>query len=148
MNFEELIQMVLEINEDNARMKKRIAILEGHLGLDEIKYLDLQEIGVIPFCDHVNELKKRADSTRTEEMVLTLRRELERKGVMRTKDVMNLFSLKHYEQARRIMKKVSEAYIETIFEIDTRKSHRLRLRNYTVNNVRTIQDVNRMCAHN
>lgn len=129
-------------------MRKRISILEGHLNINEDAYLDLIDQDIKPFCEHVKQLQERSTKTETEEQIDILKAELSKKYVMKTKEVMSFFGFKYYEQAKRLMKKLSEEDENFIFENTKSKTHRIRVKGVILNNVYTNKPLNNMFKQN
>ena len=56
-----------------------------------------------------------------------LYKELQLRGFMKTRDVMNYLGLKHNQQARRVMKKVSDTHKDVVLDPNEQgKGHRIR----------------------
>jgi hypothetical protein len=131
--IEELKTMVYNMAEENAFLKQRVSVLEGHLDLDDFYKESLLEEGITPFCEHVKTLQEGSAKSEYDKQVTMLKVELSRRQVMKTKEVMAFFGFKHYEQAKRLMKKLELEDKNYKYENQHGKTFRIR----QLNNVRT-----------
>lgn len=116
----DLEETITYTNRDLAIERTRIADIELLLGLDDA----VKD----PNDPYYFEKRKRLDELQKKSVFLTdlkipsenaedrLYKELQRREFMKTKDAMNYLGLKHHQQARRVMKKVSDAHKDVVLD--------------------------------
>lgn len=135
-----------DLIKENAELRKRLSILEGHLGLDEYGFDDLTENGITPFVSWVSQIYERENIAKSpeDEQIDLIIVELKQRLFLATKDVMNITGLRHYQQARRLMRKVAKKYDGVLLDENKHgRGYRLALKNFKAESV---NKVNNDCA--
>jgi|GEM_PF-5859436 len=127
----ELQESIAYTNMDLAIERKRIADIELLLGLDNA-VKDPNDPYYSEKRKRLDELQKKSGflldcKTPNENAEDRLYKELQLRGFMKTRDVMNYLGLKHNQQARRVMKKISDTHKDVVLDPNEHgKGHRIR----------------------